>query len=103
MSWPISDVFPSSGSITKTLDVGPSYFFLKIDNTSGHSVTGVYVNYGLVPQTYDAITFGSGTFNIGYYAAYTNTDIRCISGACRLLADQRQSKYDPEPNLSFSR
>ncbi len=67
--------------LTKTLDVGPSYFFLKIDNTSAYSVTGVYVNYGLVPQTYDAITFGSGTFNIGYYAAYTNTDIRCISGA----------------------
>ena len=79
ISWAITDQFPATGSSTKLLDVNSQYFFLKINNTSSFAVSGVYVNYGLVPQTFDNITFGTGLFNIGYYQAYSNTDIRCIS------------------------
>jgi hypothetical protein len=81
MSWAINDVFPSSGSANKTLDVGANYFFLKITNQSSYAVNGVYVNYGLVAQTLDNITFGSGTYNVGYYAAYSNSNVRCISNS----------------------
>ncbi|HLZ87138.1 MAG TPA: hypothetical protein VKQ52_07860 [Puia sp.] len=80
INWTISDQFPSSGSGTKTLDVGSNYFFLKVNNTSMYTITGVYVNFGLVPQTFDNITFGYGLFNIGYYPAYANSNVRCISG-----------------------
>jgi hypothetical protein len=80
INWTINDVFPASGTTTKTLDVNAQYFFLKVNNSSLYGVTGVYVNYGLVPQTFDNITFGAGTFNIGYYPAYTNSNVRCISG-----------------------
>jgi len=78
MSWAINDQFPASGTTTKTLDVGPSYFFLQVDNTSSFPVNGVYVNFGLTAQTFDNIAFGQGTFNIGYYAAYTNSNVRCM-------------------------
>jgi hypothetical protein len=78
INWTIADQFPSTGSTTKTLDVSPSFFFLKITNTSIYTVTGVYVNFGLVAQTFDNISFGSGTFNIGYYPAFTNTNVRCV-------------------------
>ena len=78
INWTLADQFPSTGSTTKTLDVSPSYFFLKINNTSIYPVTGVYVNYGLVAQTFDNISFGNGTFNIGYYPAFSNTNVRCV-------------------------
>jgi hypothetical protein len=78
VNWTINDQFPKSGTANKTLDVSTSYFFLKISNTSFYGVVGVYVNYGLVPQTFDNITFGDGTFNIGYYPAYNNSNVRCL-------------------------
>jgi hypothetical protein len=79
ITWTLNDAFPSSGTTTKSLDVSSSYFFLRIANTSSYTVTGIYVNYGLTPQTFDNITLGSGTFDIGYYPAYTNSNIRCVS------------------------
>jgi hypothetical protein len=78
INWTIADQFPSTGSTTKTLDVSPTFFFLKIDNTSIYGVTGVYVNFDLLAQSFDNINFGNGTFNIGYYPAYSNSNIRCI-------------------------
>jgi hypothetical protein len=78
ISWTINDQFPASGTATKTLDVEPSYFFLKVNNTSSYNVSGIYVNYGLTAQSFDNIGFGAGTFNIGYYPAYTNSNVRCM-------------------------
>jgi len=79
ITWTVNQVFPTSGSTTETLDVNSQYFFLKVYNGSIYDVDGVYVNYDLLPQTYDAITFGPGTYNIGYYQAYTNSNVRCIA------------------------
>ena len=79
ITWDIADVFPTSGKTSESLDVSPQYFFLKVNNTSSYNVTGVYVNYGLVAQTLDNVSFGSGLYNIGYYPAYTNSNVRCIS------------------------
>ena len=79
INWTLDGAFPASGTSTQKLDVSAQYFFLKIANTSSYAVSGVYVNYGLVAQTFDNISFGSGTFNIGYYPAFTNSNVRCQS------------------------
>lgn len=79
MNWTLNDVFPSSGTIRRTIDVPSQYFFLKIVNNSSYRASGLYVNYGLVSQTFDNINFGSGTYNIGYYQAYSNSNARCAS------------------------
>jgi hypothetical protein len=56
-----------------------SYFFLYIRN-SGYTTLGpLYVNYGLNAQTKDNISIpqsSTSTYQIGYYRAYTNTQVR---------------------------
>ncbi len=61
-----------------TLIVSDDYFFLYLRNYGTHVLTNLYVNYGLVPQTYDNIIVPHDNVNysIGYYKAFTNTNVR---------------------------
>lgn len=85
MVWSISQLFPSNGSnLDWTLNVDPTYFFLKIiNNHPTLSMTQVIVNYGLVSQTIDNVSVPNGglTYNIGYYRAYSNSNVRTTNGA----------------------
>ncbi len=83
MTWSLSETFPGRGVTNEvTLDVTPTYFFLKIQNTSTKSIQKVYVNYGLTSQTIDNISIPNdgGTYFIGYYRAYSNSNVRAESG-----------------------
>jgi hypothetical protein len=84
MTWTISQAFPSgNGNIDYTLNIGSDYFFLKVINQSSVTIQKIYVNYGLVTQTLDNISIPNNgtTYNIGYYKAYTNSNVRAESGA----------------------
>jgi Family of unknown function (DUF6252) len=81
ISWNINNTFPATGATTISFDIPSTYFFLNIANNSSYTVQKVYVNYGLLDQTLDNITFGSGTFGIGYYKAYSNSNVRCESNS----------------------
>lgn len=82
LSWTLSNTFPSSGDYPTKLDAGNNYFFLKIINKSSLTMTRLYVNYGLQPQTVDNITIPNDgqTYNIGYYSAYSNSNARAENG-----------------------
>jgi hypothetical protein len=83
LSWDFSISFPVSGSnIDYTLDVSSDYFFLKMINNSSFSITQVYVNYGLQSQTFDNITIqnNGSTYSLGYYKAFTNSNVRAEDG-----------------------
>ncbi len=82
--WNILDTFLGSGQI-KNIDVGPDYFFMKIGNGSDYNTLSMlYVNYGLPDQTLDGIDVPNtswGYVGIGYYKAFTNSNLRIVTGS----------------------
>lgn len=76
LEWEGEITYESSAQ-SLNLIVTSTWFFLKIKNNTVNSVSDLYVNYGLVSQTYDNITFGNGgPFNLGYYKAFSNGNVR---------------------------
>jgi hypothetical protein len=77
MSW--NDTYVSGTVQDDTVDliVPSTYFFIKVTNC-GSTINGLYVNYGLVSQTYDNISIAGDCVvrSIGYYRAYTKTEVR---------------------------
>lgn len=83
MTWSLSETFPSGGdTLDYTLNVGSNYFYLKIQNVSTKSIQKVYSNYGLVGQTVENISIPNNgiTYDIGYYQAFSNSNVRAESG-----------------------
>ena len=82
MSWTLNNTFPTSGNLNSNLNVGGDYFFLKVKNASPKSINKVYVNYGLVNQTLDNVVIAndSQTYNLGYYKAFSNSNVRGENG-----------------------
>lgn len=83
LSYTINDVFPQSGNLNSNLNVTSNYFFLKIQNTSSVTAIKLYVNYLLTAQTVDNIQIPNDgvTYSIGYYSAYTNSNVRLESSS----------------------
>ena len=53
-------------------------FFIYVTNQGSHTLNPFYVNYGLTGQTIDNILIppDHAKYRIGYYSAYTNTQVR---------------------------
>lgn len=68
----------TGGDISRYLDVSKDYFFLFITNSGTHVLQGLYVNYGLNSQTYDNVVISNNSvkYPLGYYRAYTNSNVR---------------------------
>ena len=51
---------------------------MRMQNTGAHTLSPIYVNYGLTDQTMDNISIPNNSvlYNIGYYRAYSNTQVR---------------------------
>ncbi len=82
MDWQLSGVFPLSGVKNNELYVGPEYFFLQVVNNSSQVMNKLYVNHGLQSQTVDNISIPNNgqTYSIGYYRAFSNSNVRTESG-----------------------
>jgi hypothetical protein len=78
MDWNLNYNFPASGTLTVNMNVSTSYFFLQLSNKSGRQINRLYVNYGLQNQTQDNIIIPADEklYNIGYYKAFTNSNVR---------------------------
>lgn len=75
--------FPAAGTnLNSPLNVGSEFFFLKMKNTSSYAIQKVYVNFGLQNQSVDNISIPNDgiTYSLGYYKAYTNSNVRAESG-----------------------
>jgi hypothetical protein len=92
MSWLNTRSVAGMSSWTEDLILTPSYFFIYVNNCSVNgALTGpFYVNYGLVAQTQDNISIPSSCVNspIGYYNAFTNTEVRAYRGLFFVFWDQ---------------
>jgi len=82
LSFTIDDTFDTSGSVTE-LQVGESFFFLRVKNSWAYPITTVYVNYGLSSQTVDYITIPNNgvTYDLGYYENVSNSNVRFENGS----------------------
>lgn len=69
-----------SGLTTQTynLTLSSSEFFIYMKNSGSVDLSPVYVNYGLTDQTIDNIYIPNDnvSYNIGYYNAHSNTEVR---------------------------
>jgi hypothetical protein len=76
-------LFTAGRRDTVDLFIDPAYFFVYVQNAGTLSLNSFYVNYGLVAQTFDNITIANDGQSkaIGYYRAYTNTQVRGYRGS----------------------
>ena len=104
LSWPLNDSYPASGNLTTDLYTDANVFFLQIVNNSAYTFTKVYVNYGLVGQSLDNLSIPSDgvTYNIGYYSAYTNTNVRVESAGGGYAAGNISLSFTKNQSYTFS-
>jgi len=81
IQWKLDGNFPASGTSTTLLNVPSKYFFLKLINKSGKTINKLYTNYKLVSQTAENLSIPGDNreYSLGYYEAYTNSNIRAES------------------------
>ena len=82
LQWKLDGSFPATGTKNTDLNIGADYFFLRVINKSGKTFDKVYTNYGLVAQTTESLSIPSDakTYGLGYYKAYSNSNVRAGSG-----------------------
>ncbi len=77
--WQLNNKFPVSGTVTDTLNVGASYFYLSIVNNSTFSIINYTVNSELVSGAFAvtaSIPNNGQTYGLGYYLAYPNSNVK---------------------------
>ena len=80
INWQLNDPFPTSGTVTDTLNIGASFFYLAIVNKEKSvSIINYIVNNGLttgmLPVT-ATIPNNGERYGLGYYHAYPNSDVQ---------------------------
>ena len=81
ISWSFTDLFPASGAVVENLDVSSSFFFLEVANNSSYTIGEEDVNKTLTSQLddYVSVPTGGNTYGIGYYPAYSNSNVYLYS------------------------
>ena len=82
IAWDINNTFPASDSQRVPLDVGATYFFLRLANKSAHNIIDYYVNINFTYGSYylDATIPNDGkTYDMGYYLAYSSSNVQTQS------------------------
>lgn len=82
INWAIDNTFPSTDTLRVPLDVGATYFFLRMANTGSTNIINYYVNvtfpYGEFYQDVTVPNTGT-TYNLGYYLAYPSSNVQTQS------------------------
>ena len=79
ISWEINNNFPASDTLRVPLNVGSTYFFLRLANTSSYDIIDYYVNVNFSYGSYylDAtIPHDGKTYDMGYYLAFTSSNVQ---------------------------
>lgn len=90
-------LYISGGTASCNLDIPSDYFYLFFTNSGTLALYDIYVNYGLTSQKYvDAyIAVNNIKYQIGYFKAYTNSNVRLYYGA------ETWEYYQWEQNINF--
>jgi len=88
INWSLNSTFPDSDTLRVPLDVGSTYFFLKMANTGTHDFINYYVNaafpYG---EFYQDITVPHTgiTYDMGYYLAFTSSNVQVQTSDSKVI------------------
>jgi hypothetical protein len=77
LTWSNNIDLTTSQSNSINLMASSNFFFLKMENSGPYDLSPVYVNFGTQSQTVDNIVIPNdqSTYSVGYYYAYSNTEI----------------------------
>ncbi len=70
INWAINNTFPTSDTLKVPLDIGASYFFLRLKNSGTKNIIDFYVNVGFsYGEVYQDVTIPNdgNTYDMGYY------------------------------------
>ncbi len=87
ISWSIDNTFPSSDTLRVPLDVGATYFFLRMTNNSSKNIIDYYVNVGFsYGEFYQDVTVPNTgiTYDLGYYLAYPSSNVQTQSSDSKI-------------------
>jgi hypothetical protein len=78
VSWQGTFSFSSQPTLTYNLVLSSDMFYMYMKNTGTKNLSPIYVNYNLTDVSMDNILIPPDgvTYNIGYYNAHTNTEVR---------------------------
>lgn len=104
ITWTISNTFPASGNQYVNLNAESSVFFLQVVNHSAYTITKVYVNYGLVNQQSNSLNIPNDgqTYSIGYYYAYTNSNVRLEANGVYWLVSSLGLPFTDNQSFTFN-
>lgn len=89
IDWNIDDVFPTSDTLRLPLDVGSSYFFLRITNKGAKNIINYYVNVNFPSseQFFQDVTIPNDgkTYDLGYYLAYSSSNVQTQSADSKVV------------------
>ena len=78
INWQFSAPFPASDTLKDTINVGATYFFLRLTNKSSYNIINYKVNSGFTHgASYEDVTVPNNgvSYDLGYYLAYSNSNI----------------------------
>jgi hypothetical protein len=89
IDWQINNIFPSSDTLRVPLDVGSSYFFLRMTNKGAKNIINYYVNVGF-PSTEEffqdvTVPNDGKTYDLGYYLAYSSSNVQTQSADSKIV------------------
>ena len=79
INWDLNNNFPDNDTLKVPLNVGATYFFLRMANKGSFNIIDFYVNvefsYG---QVYQDVTVPNNgvTYDLGYYLAFSNSNVQ---------------------------
>lgn len=89
ISWSLSNTFPASDTLRVPLDVGSSYFFLRMVNNGAKNVINYYVNVNF-PSTEEffqdvTVPNDGKVHDLGYYLAYSSSNVQTQSADSKVV------------------
>lgn len=88
INWDINNNFPTGDTTRIPLDVGATYFFLRLSNSNAKNIIDYYVNYAFsYGMTYEDITVPNTgtTYDMGYYLAYPGSNVQVQTSDSKII------------------
>ncbi len=79
INWQLNATFPAKDTLKDTLNVGATYFFLRLANNSNYNIINYTVNNGFLHgMAYEDVTIPNNGqyYDLGYYLAYSNSNLQ---------------------------
>ncbi len=91
INWSQIDEFPISDTMRVPLDVGATYFFLKMKNTRSANILNYYVNVNFIDFTeatvleHITVPNSGTTYNMGYYLGYVGSNVQAQTSDSKVV------------------